>query len=142
MIKFSVPMKAVAKERPRVTRYGTYTPIRTANFEKLFGLYSLKAMAGRKPFDQPIAVTLTFWFKRPKKPVYDIPTKSDLDNLMKSVLDSLNKICWTDDRFIYRITAGKYFTLERNDDYIEVQIDEESTQYRISNPSVSRRADR
>lgn len=122
-------MKAVAKERARTytTRRGfsrTMTPLKTANFETILGKYALQAMGSRPALTGPVSVTLTFWFKRPAKPKYVIPTIGDIDNFQKSVLDALNGICWIDDKFIYRITAGKYFNLERDDDRIEIRIEE------------------
>ena len=35
MIKLTIPGEPVAKGRPRVTRYGTYTPEKTKNYETL-----------------------------------------------------------------------------------------------------------
>lgn len=115
MISFIVPIKPIAKERPRVTkRYGfarTYTPAKTANYEKLFRNYADQAMSKENliPSNVPVKVSISFVFKKPKKPAYHVPTKSDLDNLLKSAMDAMNGICWIDDRLIFHIDADKRF---------------------------------
>ena len=49
------------------------------------------------------------------------PTKSDIDNYIKSVLDSLNTAAYTDDRYVYKVSAIKKYDTE---DYIEINIKE------------------
>lgn len=77
--------KPVAKQRPRVTREGTYTPKATRDWEDYVGF----TYTGPH-FDGPVQVVLLFLLPdhRPR----------DLDNLCKSVLDGLNGIAWDDDK--------------------------------------------
>ena len=52
---------------------------------------------------------------------YIRPTKSDIDNYIKSVLDSLNTVAYTDDRYVYKVSAIKKYDTE---EYIEINIKE------------------
>ena len=38
------------------------------------------------------------------------PSRADIDNYIKSVLDGLNKVAYADDRYIYKIEAEKRYT--------------------------------
>ena len=58
----------------------------------------------------PIALTVSFLLERAKsnkKPHHT--QKPDLDNLVKTVLDSLNGLAFDDDSQVIRIEAQKYF---------------------------------
>ena len=48
------------------------------------------------------------------------PTRADIDNYIKSVLDGLNGVCWEDDRYIYSITAEKIFA-EKSETIVEIK---------------------
>ncbi len=137
-IQFEVPGEPVAKARPRFARVGkfvkTYTPKETLNFEKCVAWYALKN--GAKPLDGAVEMTIKFYFGLPKSKhrkrnlVEQQPklTKPDLDNCIKSVKDSLNKIAYADDSQVWKITAEKYYcaqgdvprteiTLTNNDEF-------------------------
>ncbi len=43
-----------------------------------------------------VACRLTFWVKRDNK---------DIDNMVKSVMDGLNKVAWVDDKQVKDLTA-------------------------------------
>ena len=56
--------------------------------------------------DGPVTVAMRFYFANKRLP--------DVDNLVKSILDGLNKVAWKDDRQVARIEAERRFdTLER-----------------------------
>lgn len=98
MIQFFVPGEPVAKERPRTVNGHTYTPQKTldheAKIQQVWNLVSRKwDKVGR--FD----VEVTFFVGRDNK---------DLDNMLKTVLDALNKLAWTDDLKVQRIVASKH----------------------------------
>ena len=121
IVKFTIPGPAQAKQRPRVNRNTgrIYTPGATSKYEKL-----VKESYGDNPYfeDQFISVKILFKFSVPKS--YSKkkrsealagnlrPTKADIDNYIKSVLDGLNKVAFLDDRYIYSITAEKIFSEE------------------------------
>lgn len=131
-MKIELNIKPVSKSRPRFNVYTgrTYTDTKTREFEEAVGyLYKLK---GGKYFDDKfIKVKIDFYFKVPKsysKKKTDEalkgilrPTKNDIDNLCKSVLDGLLGIAYKDDRTICEVSASKYFDLE---DKIIIEIEE------------------
>ena len=120
-ITFVIPGPAKAKDRPRMNiRTGRiYTPGATHKYEKL-----VKESYGNNPCfeDQFISVKILFKFSVPKsyskkkrsEALEGIirPTKADIDNYIKSVLDGLNKVAFLDDRYICSITAEKIFAEE------------------------------
>lgn len=134
-VKFTIKEKAIPKSRPRMnTCTGrAYTPSKTREFEEFVGYQYMKN--GLTSFgDKPIQVNITFCFELPsswsnkkKKEALEmkhIPTKCDLDNLIKSVTDGLNKIAYNDDRFIYKIVSSKIYS---NENKIEIEITDETT---------------
>ena len=119
-VEFTVPGPAKAKERPRVGKGGRiYTPNGTHKYEKLVkNIYQEK---GIYFFDNEyISVKIIFWFEIPKsynKAKHQAaaegflrPSRADIDNYIKSVLDGLNKVAYSDDRYIYKIEAEKRYT--------------------------------
>ena len=120
-IKFVIPGPAQAKQRPRVNRNTgrIYTPGATHKYEKL-----VKESYGDNPCfeDQFISIKIVFKFEVPKscskkKRAEALegnlrPTKADIDNYIKSVLDGLNKVAFLDDRYICSIEASKIFAEE------------------------------
>ena len=119
-VKFTVPGPAKAKERPRVGKGGRiYTPNGTHKYEKLVkNTYQEK---GIYYFDgEYISVKIIFWFEIPKSynkakhqaaaEGFIRPSRADIDNYIKSVLDGLNKVAYADDRYIYKIEAEKRYT--------------------------------
>ena len=119
-VEFTVPGPAKAKERPRVGKGGRiYTPNGTHKYEKLVkNIYQEK---GIYFFDNEyISVKIIFWFEIPKsynKAKHQAaaegflrPSRADIDNYIKSVLDGLNKVAYSDDRYIYKLEAEKRFT--------------------------------
>ena len=120
-ITFVIPGPAKAKERPRINRNTgrIYTPGATHKYEKL-----VKESYGDNPCfeDQFISIKIVFKFEVPKsyskkKRAEALegnlrPTKADIDNYIKSVLDGLNKVAFLDDRYICSIEASKIFAEE------------------------------
>jgi len=93
-------IEAVSKKRPRVLRSGhAYTPKDTKLFETQFG-NAVRCRFGRKPVPDNVHVVIDFYLS-PKR------MRSDLDNLIKSVLDALNGVIWLDDRQVHGVFAFK-----------------------------------
>jgi crossover junction endodeoxyribonuclease RusA len=89
----------VAKERPRLTRYGgVYTPARTVEFERLIG-QSWREQQGETLIETPVVV----WIN-----VGVVNMKKDIDNLVKSICDGLNGVAWLDDKQVVELHAWKY----------------------------------
>lgn len=129
MIRFIIPGEPVAKGRPRVTKWGTYTPEKTKNYETLVReLYIIQH--GQTLLEGELEVKIKAYFTIPKSTSKkkkalmigkDIrPTKKpDIDNVMKSVTDALNEIAYKDDSQIVSATVSKYYSEEPR---VEVEI--------------------
>ena len=104
----------VGKQRPRFKRIGgkfmTYTPKKTLAFEDAIAdEYRKQYPAGIIPFpEEPLEISCEFIFEMPKswsnkkKAEYlgkrcISRKKPDIDNCMKSVMDALNGLAYTDD---------------------------------------------
>ena len=128
-IKFSIPGPAQAKQRPRINRQTgrVYTPNATSKYEKL-----VKECYGDRHFfdSQYISVKITFKFSIPKSyskaEYYEAligeirPKKADIDNYIKSVLDGLNGVAFTDDRYICHLEAEKIYTEGEAETIVEI----------------------
>jgi len=124
MIKFQVLGKIQPKQRPRVTRYGTYTPKPTLDYEAIVR-YSYLAVSKHCFVDKPIQLTVKAYFHLPQRTTnqeYDYCMKNiDLDNVIKIVCDGLNGIAYTDDKQIVSLIATKQWAKE---EYLEIEIKE------------------
>jgi len=130
-VKIIIPGIPVAKGRPRLSKYGTYTPAKTVNYEKLVKYYYMDQAEGIK-LSGPIRIAIYLFFPIPKsyskKQVELIKTqgmvhtkKPDISNCLKSIEDALNALAYDDDSQIVEIMAWKWYTLEepRAEVYIE-----------------------
>jgi len=127
-VDFTIHTAPVSKQRPRLGKGGcVYTPSKTKVFENIVAL----SYGNRPSFDDKyIRIRLKFKFEIPKsyskkKRLEAIegkirPTKGDIDNYIKAVLDGLNKKAWEDDRHIIGILAEKEYA---NESCIEVSIE-------------------
>ena len=116
----------VPKGRPRFGNGRAYTPKRTKDYEN-----ALKALIKEQNVTGPIEVTINAIFPRPQrlkpKKYQDgliLHTKRpDLDNIIKAVLDALNKTL-QDDAQVCVIHAHKYYAERNGDARTEVTIKE------------------
>ena len=128
-VEFIIPGPAQAKQRPRINRQTgrVYTPNATSKYEKL-----VKECYGDRHFfdSQYISVKITFKFSIPKSyskaEYYEAligeirPKKADIDNYIKSVLDGLNGVAFTDDRYICHLEAEKIYTEGEAETIVEI----------------------
>ena len=128
-VKFIIPGPAQAKQRPRINKKTgrVYTPNATHKYEKL-----VKECYGDRHFfdSQYISVKITFKFSIPKSyskaEYYEAlireirPKKADIDNYIKSVLDGLNGVAFTDDRYICHLEAEKIYTEGEAETIVEI----------------------
>ena len=103
--------------RPRVTRFVTYDPM--APQKKQF-LKSILNQLPSEPLKTPLVVKINFYFKRPKShynskgklkrfaPLRHT-SRPDIDNLLKFVLDALNKHLYVDDSQIISLIGRKLY---------------------------------
>lgn len=132
--EFEVPGKVVGKGRPRLNTYTgiVYTPTKTKDYETLVEQYFLLKYPKFKILEGRIKVSIVAYFSIPKNTKKsDInemldnnisPTKKpDIDNIVKAVLDSMNKFAFKDDNQITKLEVEKIFSLE---DKIYIKIEE------------------
>lgn len=117
---FTVNGAPEGKARPRVTTRGTYTPHKTAAYEKLVQMSFRTQCPGVFFCDAPLCVYITANFapppsaakrKRSRMLSGEIrPTKKpDADNIAKAVCDALNGVAYRDDSQICRLTVSKQY---------------------------------
>lgn len=113
MIKLTFDVAPVAKERPRFTKAGSvYTPTKTAVFEKTIRILAAKQMRDNRylTLSGPLVVDVIFQVCKPKSAGRSHPTvKPDIDNLIKSLFDSLNGVAWEDDAQVCSIHCTKAY---------------------------------
>jgi Holliday junction resolvase RusA-like endonuclease len=124
MTKMRIEGKPQPKQRPRVTKNGTYTPKETLAYEKLVQ-WEYIAQKGKK-LTGALKMAIAFNLKIPKSrkdlKVGDWHTqRPDLDNLVKSYKDALNEFAYDDDAQVVEIIASKKWA---NEDYVELEIKE------------------
>lgn len=104
----------VPKGRPRFRRIknfvSTYSPAKTATYERELAILGSQQMEGRPPLECPVRVEVEAVFQMPsKKPKPNQLPRSDVDNLLKIVGDGLNQIVWKDDRQIVEANVTKVY---------------------------------
>lgn len=132
--EFEVPGKVIGKGRPRLNSYtgAVYTPTRTKDYESLVEQYFLLKYPRFKALEGRIKVNIIAYFAIPKTTKKsDInemlennisPTKKpDIDNIVKVVLDSMNKFAFKDDNQITKLEVEKKYALE---DKVYIKIEE------------------
>lgn len=116
-MKYLIPIEPVAKGRPRFTKTGrTYSPKKNVDFEKAVVDWADKQTWVVHESDVPLSVIVDFYIKRPKSvSVKKRPlpvVRSDIDNYLKAILDSLNGIAWADDCQIVELKARKMYSVK------------------------------
>lgn len=119
--RFEVIGKPQGKGRPRLGRYGsTYTPTKTRNYEELVKWSFSKKYKIEKPSEKEINVNIIAIFEPTKSTSKKMRNflisneightyKPDCDNIIKIILDSLNKIAYKDDSQVTKITCKKQY---------------------------------
>lgn len=131
--EFEVPGTIKGKGRPRVNSYTgmVYTPTTTKDYEYLVEQYFLLKYPKFKPFEGRLAVNITATFNIPKstkkceveKMIQNeiSPTKKpDIDNIVKIILDAMNKFAFKDDTQITKLSVEKKYG-EEEKIYIEIE---------------------
>lgn len=131
--EFEVPAKIIGKGRPRLNSYTgqVYTPTRTKDYESLVEQYFLLKYPRYKSIEGRAKVNITAFFEVPKSTSKVqkeqmlgnniSPTKKpDIDNIVKIVLDSMNKFAFKDDTQITKIEVEKMYA-EQEKLYIKIE---------------------
>lgn len=120
-LRFEIPGVPVAQPRPRATVRGGHATVYGAPAKHPVNVFKAAVQlaasnAGAQATYRPCAMTVTFWFPRPKsmtwktRPMPAMPCvkKPDADNLFKACADALNGIAYVDDSQVYRAVVEKY----------------------------------
>ena len=125
MCDFEIEGKPAGKGRPRFKRMGnfvqTYTPEKTADYEKLVRLRFQNA--GGVITEKPVRIKIVAFFAPPKSTKKRdkaemlmnkiLPTKKpDCDNIAKIILDALNQIAYKDDVQVVELFVKKRYAAE------------------------------
>jgi len=122
-VEFTIPGKAKAKGRPRMTRRGrVFTPQDTIDYENYIRV-CYQQERGEVFLEGPLCAQVIVYHKIPKAmPKYKqvkaldgtmLPTmKPDLDNVAKVVLDSLNNVAYSDDSQIVILHVERHYALK------------------------------
>lgn len=110
--------------RPRTVVRGGFATIYKADpdrkYEKVIRIEATKFMAGRKPLEGPLSVSLRFRMPIPKSATKaahasmaagETPctSKPDVSNLAKAIEDALNAVVYLDDSQIVRLFTTKVY---------------------------------
>lgn len=120
-INFVIPGKVQAKQRPRFNGEFAYTPRETVAYENWVKTCYLEKYKGQRPLEKPLKVKIIAYYDIPKSTSKKkqqqmlnneiFPTvKPDTDNIAKSILDSLNKIAYLDDKQVVKLEVEKYYS--------------------------------
>lgn len=122
-MEFIVEGEPQGKARPRFSRKSetVYTPAKTAKYEKEIRQAFLDARGKMIPAGSYVAVTVDAYFKIPKSytkrkrlacenNIIRPDKKPDIDNVVKVVLDALNKVAYADDKQVIGIVCRKWYS--------------------------------
>lgn len=120
--EFEVIGDIKGKARPRVNTYTckAYTPENTKDYEMLIKQYFKLKYPRYVPLENRVSVKIVAQFKIPKTTTKKdralieegklSPTKKpDIDNIVKIILDALNKMAFKDDNQITKIEVEKIY---------------------------------
>jgi crossover junction endodeoxyribonuclease RusA len=102
--KFTVNGEPASKARPRFTKKGSktfaYTPERTREAEEAVEKAFRDVTEGYQPDPEASFGVIALFFCRAL-------TRRDTDNMLKLVLDGLNRVAWPDDNQVVEVSARK-----------------------------------
>jgi Holliday junction resolvase RusA-like endonuclease len=103
VIKVTIDGQPVAKGRPRIGRYGAYTPQKTADAEEWVGWVVKQSLpSGWEPDgEHEWQVWVHFHVRK--------NGRGDLDNFVKLILDALNGLVWKDDKQVKALSARRSY---------------------------------
>lgn len=125
-MKITLPLAPQSKQRVRVTKAGrSYTPSATRRFEA-----SVRALTSHlEQMQGALALSVVFVCSRPKsmarrKPGRQPkPTRPDLDNFTKALLDGLQGGCFVDDAQLVQVSALKVYAALGESPCIEINLE-------------------
>ena len=124
IVHLEIPGEAIGKQRPRATNKGgyvrIYTPKETINYESYVKALFVQNYPEFIPLDIPLKINIVIIRTIPKSVSQKIKdkmlsgeikvmVKPDLDNVVKTIFDALNRITYTDDNLISEVYAKKIY---------------------------------
>jgi Holliday junction resolvase RusA-like endonuclease len=124
MIRFTIPGEPTAQGRPRFAVVNgharAYDPAKSRDYKQAVRAAALEVKPNAL-LDGPLQITVTIYkavpksmskLRREKALAQEIQptTKPDIDNMVKIVCDSLNKIIWYDDSQIVTLYTSKWYS--------------------------------
>lgn len=135
MWQAKIEIEPRGKQRPRLASKGryakAYTPKETVQWTKAFRLELQQRWAGDPvPAGVPLGVTIIAAHSRPqrlsrrKDPAGRMwkPSKPDVDNVAKIVLDSCNGVCWHDDNQVAQMLVKTLYVAMGEPACIEISV--------------------
>lgn len=132
-MEFIVEGEPQGKARPRFSRRSetVYTPSKTAKYEKEIQQAYIAAGGKLIPEGSYAAVTVDAYFKIPKsytkrkrldceQNINRPDKKPDIDNVLKVVLDALNKVAYKDDKQVIEVICRKWYS--HSSGFLKIQI--------------------
>lgn len=132
---FIVDGKPQGKQRPRFSRISktVYTPTKTAKYEKQIAKAYTESGGKCIPADCYVSVSVSAFFPIPKsyskkkredclERILRPDKKPDMDNILKVVLDALNKVAYEDDKQVVELIGRKYYT--ESDGFLWISVSE------------------
>lgn len=132
---FTVPGEPVGKARPRVTKRGiTYTPRKTAEYERLVRLCYVSKAHCALPLKGPIAMSVEAVFGIPhsatkaerarRESGMEAPQKKpDADNILKACADALNGLAYEDDKQICKALVTKRYCRTGEEPHVTITLE-------------------
>lgn len=125
-VTFTVYGRVIGKGRPHFVKKtgAAITPPATKSYESVLRDKATPCMQDTTPWTGPVALDLSATYKIPKSwkkadreaAIAGLrePGKPDLDNVVKILADSLNRVVYLDDTQITKITAQKLWSTEED----------------------------
>ena len=123
--EFEMYGSIVGKARPRMnTRTGrAYTPTKTKLYEYALRQWFLREYPNFKPIENRVKVTIIAYFEIPKSTSkkkeaemlannISLTKKPDADNIIKIVLDGMNKFAFKDDTQVTKLEIEKKYDVQ------------------------------
>jgi len=112
-MNFIIMGDPVAKGRPRLGRFGTYTPTKTREAEdriKSEIQFSADKVKSKIYLEAAVSLEINFYVKIPKTKKRGYPvSRPDVDNYSKLIMDACNGILWNDDSQVITLIARKHY---------------------------------
>lgn len=134
-MEFIVEGDPQGKARPRFSRISgrVYTPAKTARYEREIKNAFLSTGGTLIPDGHYVSITVDAYFKIPKSYIkgkrwaceanINRPDKKpDMDNILKVVMDALNKVAYKDDKQVIEVRCRKWYS--RSSGFLKISVRE------------------